>query len=189
MCGGFIFGTICLIALVKMLRRGRCGGGYGYGHGCGGGHCGGGHCGHGGWGSRRWGHGGWGPGQHGGGWGGGHGPGEWMVHYLSRELGATPAQERALREALGTVRETLQANAQKLRDTRATMARALQGDNFDEGALGEAFAQQDEAIAAMRKAAMDALGKVHLALEPEQRRRLSELLARGPFAGRGPWQM
>jgi hypothetical protein len=208
---GFIIGTVCLIGLVKMARRGC---GYGYGGGCHGGACGGGGggggCGHGGGGGcgyGRWGGGGCGSGRwgghHGGRWGwhghhhghgegygaegaegGGYGPGHgmrrWAVSYLSRELDATPAQEKVIGAAFDEAFTAIRTARGEWSKVREDVAKAMAGESFDETAMGGAFARQDETIAQVRRAVTGALAKVHDALDARQRARLAEIMAQGP---------
>ncbi|UQA57726.1 Spy/CpxP family protein refolding chaperone [Polyangium aurulentum] len=205
---GFIIGTVCLIGLIKTLRGGGCGGGwgrrgYGYGGGCGGGRFGGGY-GYGG------GHGGWEEGEggehghHGGpfrthgrawGWGRGGGGGGGMRSFFMRRLfehlDTTPGQEKAIAAAVDELRGAMREHRGEVQKTRADIARAMRGANFDEVVLGELFARHDTAIEAMRKATVGALGRVHEALDERQRARLADLLEQypgffgGPFGGRG----
>src|SRR5690242_15134806 len=90
---GFLIGTVCLVALVKVVRHGRCGG-WRYAHGCG--YGGGYDSGCGGWHDRGHGH---GHGRWGGGWSrGGFGPG-FMLRGLFARLETTPGQEKVIRDA------------------------------------------------------------------------------------------
>jgi hypothetical protein len=204
---GFIIGTVCLIGLIKTLRGG-CGGGgwgrrgYGYGGGCGGGRWGGGwgHGGHGGYGG---GPGGWeegsGP-EHGhhrggpfrthgrawGGWGRGGGMQSFFLRRLFEHLDATPGQEKVIAAAVEEMRQAMREQRGEVQKTRGDIARAMRGANFDEVVLGELFARHDTAIEAMRKSAVGALGKVHEALDERQRARLADLVEQYPgFFGGG----
>lgn len=181
---GFVVGTLCLIALVKTVRRARYG--YGYG-GCGRGlhasHCGpmGGHYG------SPWGGGEGGPGRPPYGdprWADG-GSLRFMLRPLFEQLQTSPGQERVILEAV----ETMQARGREVRDavqsTGADSARAFRGERFDETAMGEAFARQDATLETVQKAWIDALMKVHEALDERQRRALADLMERGVgFFGR-----
>ena len=179
MCG-LIFGSICLIALVKVLRRGcgrgRCGGG-----GCGGGGC----CG----GRGRWGGGcghGHGYGPDGGEDGGhrGYGFADFVLRRVSSEVNATPAQEKVLREVLDGLRASMSKNREVLSAARADIAKTLRSESFSEEALAEVIARHDEVHDRMRKAVVDALAKVHTSFDTAQREKLAELIAHGPSFGR-----
>lgn len=181
---GLIIGTVCLIGLVKVLRHGRRG--YGYGGGCGGGWGGGGrfrgHHGDGGGfgrdegGSRR---GGWG-----GGWGGGPG---FILRAIVEQLDATPEQEKVIVAAFREVRDEAAKNRAEVRKSREDIAKAMRSPGFDEVLLGELFARHDTAIEAMRRAVTGALAKVHVVLDEKQRDTLASLIENGPgFFRRGP---
>ena len=72
------------------------------------------------------------------------------------------------------------------RASRSDVARLLRTESLDENILGEAFARHDERLREMQKAFADALGRVHQALDPEQRARLADFLEnqeRGGYGG------
>jgi uncharacterized membrane protein len=186
---GFLIGTVCLIGLVKVLRHGRggCGygGGYGYGGGCGS--------------SRRWGGGpgfGWG----GGGWGGpfqgrggfgGHEHGErgfggpgFILHAILEQIDATPEQEKVIRKAMDEVRDEAWKQREELKKSRADIAKAMRSPSFDEVLLGELFARHDTVLEAMRRTVTGALAKVHVVLDDKQRERVADLIEQGPSAFR-----
>ncbi|MEP7124455.1 MAG: Spy/CpxP family protein refolding chaperone [Byssovorax sp.] len=189
---GIIIGTVCLIGLVKVLRRGRYGR-HGYGGGCGTG--GGGGCG-GGWGGggRFRGHhgheGGWGGHEGGfrrGGWGGGWGGPGFILRAIVEQLDATPEQEKVIVAAFREVREEAAKHRGEARKSREDIAKAMRSPGFDEVLLGELFARHDTAIEAMRRAATGALAKVHVVLDEKQRGELADLIENGPgFFRRGP---
>ena len=181
---GIIIGTACLIGLVKVLRHGRRG--YGYGGGCGGG----------GWGSggRFRGHrdheGGFGRDEGGfrrGGWGGwGGGPG-FFLRAIIEQLDATPEQEKVIVAAFREVRNEAVKNREEVRRSREDIAKAMRSPGFDEVLLGELFARHDTAIEGMRRAFTGALAKVHVVLDEKQRNDLADLIENGPdFFRRGP---
>jgi len=197
---GFLIGTVCLIGLVKVLRRGSCGGygyrgyyGGGYGGACGGGRFGGG----GPWGGGPWvGHGNQGEGgfEQGPGWHGGpfrtHGragfrPGGFgMTHFVLRRLyealDTTPGQEKVIAAAMEELREAAAKHRGEARKSREDVAKAMRAPSFDETVMGELFARHDAALEEMRKAVVSAMAKVHEALEPEQRAKLADLVERTP---------
>ncbi len=193
---GFVFGTVCLIALAKMARRGwghHHGWGYGHGGGCGDSSgCGSGWRGHHGHGRHSW-HDRGGPGA-GSSWGGGFGANaeSFILRRVYERLETTPGQERVIAEAVREMRENGGKSFETLRASREDIARAMKTENFDETALGESIARQDEALESLRKTAIGALARVHAALEPKQREILADMIARGPSGfGRGgfgnPW--
>ncbi|HEV8325562.1 MAG TPA: periplasmic heavy metal sensor [Myxococcota bacterium] len=184
---GFLIGTVSLIALIKVLRRGRhgwahagggCGGGYGGwagdddGHGHGHGHGWGGGFARGGWG-RGW-----------GGWGGGFARGNprGMMRWLFRRLETSPGQENVIVAAFEEVREALSKARTDLRGSATGLADALRAESLDASALGNIFVQHDSALGEVRKAVVGALAKVHDALDERQRAILAEVVE--SFTGR-----
>ncbi len=95
-------------------------------------------------------------------------------------LSATPGQEKVIAAAADEVFEAGRAAHEAMRGTKKDVAEVFVGPAFDESLLGDVFSRQDDAIRNLRLAVTGALGKVHEVLEPEQRARLAELLARGP---------
>lgn len=176
---GCLFGAACLVGLLIMLKkhhRGRWGGRCGRGHrgGWGGG-------GYGGYGDDSWDD---GPGPRWGGGGGGSFFRQGILRQLSMRLSATPGQEKVIAGAAEEIFAAGRAAHETLRATKKEVADTFAGPAFDDALLGDVFTRQDEAISGFRTAVSSALTKVHEVLEPEQRRRLAELLARGPGGAR-----
>jgi uncharacterized membrane protein len=170
---GFLFGTVCLIGLMKMLRRGHgsCGRfGYGYGHGYG--HrCGG------------YGH------EYGGGerYGGPRSRSPWFLRALFERLETTPGQEKAIAQALDQLRQNRRVLKEELRQTRADIAHALSGGLVDDRTLDETFARHDRLLAQLRVSFVEALKTVTEALDESQRKRLAQWLEGGFWRGGPPW--
>lgn len=204
---GFLIGTACLIGLMKVLRRGSCGGRWGHhamgGYGYGGGGCGsrfqggpwGHHGGHGGYGYGDGGRdegredgSGFGP-THGGpfrthgreGWRRG-GPffANMMLRRLFEMLDTTPGQEKVIAAAMEELRSEAAKHRAEVKKTREDIAKVMRGASVDETMMGELFARHDSALESMRKALVGAMAKVHEALEPEQRSRLADMIERTP---------
>ena len=202
---GFIIGTVCLVALIATIRRGRyghCGGGGGWGQrwgghgwgqqrGCGGG-------GGGGWGGPPWARGGGdhhegGPGFGGGGRGGWGGPQRFFLRMLFERLETTPGQERVIMTAADEMREAIAGAKGSIKESRVDVAKAVRSEGFDAEHLGAVFHKHDEAVDNVRKAAVSSLAKVHEALDDKQRKVLADLIESGPrfFGGgwgRGPYR-
>jgi Spy/CpxP family protein refolding chaperone len=120
---------------------------------------------------------------------GGSGPGGsfWLRGLFSR-LDTTPGQEREIRSAIEEFQATASGLKSGLRGSRDDIARAVGGEVFDDAALGEAGARADVTAGQLKDAFASALRRVHAVLDPKQRERLAELLAKGPFGGRrGGW--
>ena len=177
---GFVVGSVCLIALIKMFRRGR-------------------HCGHGhhGW-RHQHGSGGHGCGghhhqQHGwsGGYEGDHGFDDGFddddgdrnrvvfLRSLFSQLQATPGQERIIVDGLKELKGAFQKAKSAQRKSAHDLSEALRSDTLSMDAMGSVFAALDEGTDAVRNGAFSALTKIHEVLDERQRRVLSDLIARG----------
>jgi len=170
---GFLIGTACLVGLFAVLRRGRR---YGFGHGCGGGYGYGGYGGHGGWeGSSRSGY-GRGPWARGG---GGFGPRFFMRRAFER-LDTTPGQEKVIVSAIDELREALHKAKDELRGTKDDFAGVVRGPMLDESTMSDIFTKHDTTISSARRAVVEALSKIHEALNEKQREQIADLLTKGP---------
>ena len=174
---GFLFGTLCLIGLIKVARHGRCGAyGYGYGGGCGGG----------GWRGRGGWHGeGGGDSDDGYRWRGRGGRGGWggerfFLRAMFERLETTPGQEKVIAQAFEELHEKGRAAKNELRAARAEVAKAMRSPAFDEVTVGTATAQVEAVVESMRKAGIDAFAKVHEALDERQRGLLADFIEHGP---------
>jgi len=177
---GILIGTACLIGLIKVARMGRYGrhGHFHGGHGCGRG------CGHhGGWGRHHHGGGDWeGDDRGGGGWGRG-----FFLRRLFEQLDTTPGQEKAVKAALEELFETMKGARAEWTDT-TDLAILLTGETFDSTAAEGLSGKADASFAKVRVAMVEALRKVHEALDDRQRKILADWLRsrgqhRGPFGG------
>lgn len=192
---GFVLGTVCLVGLGMMHRRRRrawaraygCGYGQEYGHY--------GHYGHG---HGPWGGGGWHEpegggfaGPRGGGWARPGMGGRWWrggVFAMMRRLQLTPDQQTVVREELEQLGASLREHRAEWSASRRDVAQAVRGESFDATVMGELFGRHDERLGEVRRAVMEALGKIHAVLDETQRERLAELIDRGagawhPFRG------
>jgi len=148
---GFIIGTVCLVGLVKVLRRGR------------------------GW------HGRWGAyGPHARGRYGG-GPRRWLLRSIFEKLETTPGQEKAIAIAIDELREERQVLREEAQLTRADLARAIGGGLVDDSMLEETFARHDRLLAQLRVVFVEALKKIGEALDERQRKQLADLIQGGRF--------
>ncbi len=158
---GFLIGFLSLIGLIAVLKSSRrCGRGW---HG-------------GGWHGRRH------------GWHGERGGSRGWLRWLSSRLDATPGQEKEIAQAV----EEFVAKARELRRegeaTRNDVAKALRSEGLDETQLGELFSRHDDALRELQKAFAGALGRIHAALDAEQRAKLAELLESPRFGFGGPYR-
>jgi len=185
---GILFGTACLIGLFVMLKRGRHA--HGWGGGCGRGH---------GYGHGRWGRGrGWRGrdydevGGEGGDWHGKRGFERAFLRHVFERLDTTPGQEKVIIEAVNEITESLKSARSEVGQSRSDVARAVSSEDFDAGAIGAAYARQDDVISKVRDSVTGALAKVHDALDANQRAELAKLIGEGsrrwsggPFGGFG----
>jgi uncharacterized membrane protein len=97
-----------------------------------------------------------------------------------QELDTSPGQEKAIRAAVGELRQSFGELRPQVDAARSQVAGALRGDRFD-GATLQASLERHAAELARHGAALSiALGKVHEALDPDQRRRLARLVETAP---------
>jgi hypothetical protein len=144
---GFLFGTLCLVGLIAVLRGGR---------------------------YHRFRH--FGHGRH-----GGYGP-RGAVNAVLDRLDTAPGQEKVIMGAVDDFVERARASGREIRSTRKDLAEALRGEQLDEARLEQVFGRHDAAIAEVRAAGVDAVRKVHGALDERQRKILSDLVDSGmPF--------
>jgi Spy/CpxP family protein refolding chaperone len=167
---GFFIGSVCLVLLFAHLRRrhyyaayGPWGddGGYGYGGSCG--------RGYGGFGFGR---GMWGRGRR-----GGHR--RMIARHLMTRLDTTPGQEKAIRSAVETLRSSFGDGREELQSVRRDLAQAFGSDALDEQALSAAVSKQEAFVNRTRGELVQAIRNVHEALDPRQRRQVSEWIASG----------
>ena len=191
MIGCLIAGGLALFAVSRFIHARR------WGYGCGRRHGGWHH----GWHGHHWGHGGWGGHGHGpdegdpwgpsfqfhndnDGWGGRMSGKRAFIRAVLRRVNATPAQERAIGDAVEEFREDMKKlGGGETRRSRQEIADALRRPTFDGVVLGEQFARHDTVIEGARKAFVGLVARVHDTLEPEQRTRLASLVERGPRFG------
>lgn len=161
---GFLFGTVCLIALLKVLRHRRTWGGEWGGH----------HC----YAARR----SWRGTSRG--WRGGS---RWiMLRALFERLETTPGQERVIVQALDRLAENRGAVRDEMKQTRVDVARAIEGGLIDDAALDDAFARHDRLLAELRVSLIEALKTGVETLDEGQRKELARLFSGGSVLGGGP---
>ena len=149
---GFVIGTLCLFGLIRVLRRGYgWRGSYGWhGH-------------HGFHGMRR------GYRMHGRG----------GLKWLFWRLDATHGQEKVIISEWETLRDTLQDVRSDMRQSRASAAALLRAEHLDAAALQEVWRQHDAVLGKLRDKVGGAVGRIHEALDEQQRRQLAAWLEQG----------
>jgi uncharacterized membrane protein len=107
---------------------------------------------------------------------------------LANHVQATPAQQRAIKDALGELKQAAGKLKGEGRKTRADVAAAFRKPQFDEVMLGELYARHDRGLEELRKAFVGAGARIHDALDEEQRGRLANLIESGSGWWRRPWR-
>jgi Spy/CpxP family protein refolding chaperone len=102
-----------------------------------------------------------------------------QLRALFARLDTTPGQERAILETIDEARASLRDSRRELATTRNDLVSAFTADHFDPILLEGTFARHDERITALRGVAMQALAKVHEALDSAQREKLAEIIRSG----------
>lgn len=108
------------------------------------------------------------------------GPRRWMLRRLFQHLDTTPGQEKVIAEAVDEVQRKAWAARESFFSSRGAFAKAVAGEHFDGAAVDATFETQQAAVEEVKKALREGLAKVHEALNPEQRKRLAELIELGP---------
>ena len=169
---GVIFGTICLVALFATVRHRH----YGYALGAPFGFRRHGHYGHPPWAvrfarERR----------------------RWFLRSLFERLDTTPGQEKVIMKGIDALSMQMETGRRELRQVRRQVAQAVGSEVLDEAVLGAALERVEDLMAKTKLELTQALTEVHAALDGEQRRQLSELIAEGPHgrdfsSSRGGWE-
>jgi hypothetical protein len=108
-----------------------------------------------------------------------------MLRGLSYRIGATPGQEKVIGEAFENIRNTFSKIHEEKEKARKDFATAFQGEQFDHGPMKEAFTRHDGILEELQRTILVELSKVHEALNPEQRKQVSEMFEHGFGGGHG----
>jgi hypothetical protein len=103
---------------------------------------------------------------------------------LSR-LDTAPGQEKVIVAAVEELVDRARDSGRELRDTRRDIAQAVRGERVDEARLSEVFGRHDAALDKLRAGSVEALRKVHEALDERQRKILGDLIDSGGLYGYG----
>ncbi|MBM4378037.1 MAG: periplasmic heavy metal sensor [Deltaproteobacteria bacterium] len=112
----------------------------------------------------------------------GGGGGGWMARRVGQRLGATPDQEKVLRESVEAVQRAGWKARAEWPAIRAEAARALRAEAFDEAAWTSALERARAAVTALEATTGESLRALHAALQPTQRQQLADLVEFGPRA-------
>jgi len=154
---GFLFGTICLILLVKVIFGGRHRRSRGYGGKCGSAHFDGG-------GFKRKGR------------RGGRGFVGAAKEVFKRRLDLDEDQSDIVDHAFRDLKEAGGELKDVVKESRKDLVDAFSGDKVDDAALAAVFALHDDELATARKNIISALKQIHAVLDPEQREAAAEWL-------------
>jgi Spy/CpxP family protein refolding chaperone len=102
-----------------------------------------------------------------------------MLGRLFARLGTTPEQERLLLEEMDALRGGFQGLREGLFASRAELAAALAAEKLDPAALEALWAEQMARAESVKRSAVEALTKLHAALEARQRQLLAEMVRSG----------
>jgi Spy/CpxP family protein refolding chaperone len=106
--------------------------------------------------------------------------GGWALHRALDRLDTTPGQEKVIVAALDELRAAAQEARNKVSSSRVDVASALRAEHFEGERVDAVIARHAEDVAQLGSAARAALGKIHEALDPEQRKRLATWLESSP---------
>lgn len=143
---GFLFGTLCLIGLAKVVRGPHHRSFHGH-HG---------HpnrCGHGSQGTRRR----------------GRGFERAAAEMFKRKLDLDDDQADLVDHAFRDLAEAGRTFQEAMRTQKQDLAEAFRAEEVDETGLASLYAAQDEALQTFRRSAVSVLKQIHAVLEPDQR--------------------
>lgn len=112
----------------------------------------------------------------------------WFLRGLFERLETTPGQEKAILAALDRLRDERRQVFDEVRESRSAVARVIESGLVDDAALEETFARHDRLLARVRVSLVEAMKTVAEALDERQRKELASLIAGGrlgsPFGSR-----
>jgi len=106
----------------------------------------------------------------------------WLSRRVGQRLGATPEQEKVMRESMEAVQRAGWKARAEWPAVRAEAARALRAEAFDEAAWSSALERARAAVTALETTAGESLRAVHAVLQPNQRQQLADIVEFGPRA-------
>lgn len=106
--------------------------------------------------------------------------GRFGLYRVLEELDTSPGQEKAIRAALAELRRSLRELRPGLDEARRQLAASVRGEQLDGALLDAALEGQGRELGKAARIIAASLGKVHDALDPDQRRRLARWIEVGP---------
>lgn len=114
---------------------------------------------------------------------GGRGGGRWSwrgrMRWLFERLDTSPGQEKVFVKAADELTEAFEKMRDEFSTSRAAVARAMRGEQFDATSLRELHEKHDALLASLRETLRTSMAQVHEALDPRQRRELADLIEHG----------
>jgi len=105
------------------------------------------------------------------------------LDYVLERLDTRPGQEKAIMAALDELSGTAKEVQTHFDGSRAEIGAALREPHFDAHRVDQIFERHTTDLALLKTAVTAALGKVHEALDEDQRQRLSRFVESGPRFG------
>lgn len=101
------------------------------------------------------------------------------MRWVFERLDTSPGQEKVFVKAADELTEAFEKLRDEFGPTRAALAQALRGEQFDGASLRELHEKHDALIANLRETLRTSLAQAHEALDPRQRRELADLIEHG----------
>ena len=114
------------------------------------------------------------------GYGGRFQRGHHFLHAAFERLDTTPGQEKAIVAALDEFRDSVRTARGKVMASRGEVAAALREEHFQADRVREVLARHSEELTSLGDQGSQTLGKIHEALDSEQRKRLARWVESGP---------
>jgi hypothetical protein len=105
------------------------------------------------------------------------------LNALLARLDTAPGQEKVIVAAVEEFMDRARESGRKVRETRSDFASSVRGERIDEGRLADVFGRHDVALGDVRSAAVDALRKIHEALDERQRKLFADIVESGGYFG------
>ena len=103
-----------------------------------------------------------------------------FLYAAFERLDTTPGQEKAITAALDDFRDSARTIKNRVKDSRGELAEALRQDQFEPERVERAVARHSEELNQLASVGAKTLGRIHEALDPEQRKRVARWLESGP---------
>ena len=100
----------------------------------------------------------------------------WFLRSLFLRLGTSAAQEKVIVDATRELHSQKDKLWTEWQQSKADLAEALRAEPLDQARVQAAFARHDGLMGELRKGVVEALGKIHGVLDPEQRKALASAI-------------